>query len=59
MLLCGALMGLLAPTARSSPLSTEQGAHSFEVVWNSWYPTQCRKFGDNTSATQLHSAMRF
>jgi hypothetical protein len=22
----------------------------FEVIWNSWYPTQCRQYGDNTTA---------
>ena len=33
----------------------QQRLRPFEVVWNSWYPTQCRQFGDNTTAALFHS----
>ena len=27
----------------------------FKVVWNSWYPTQCKQFGDQTSEADFRA----
>ena len=56
-MLFGSVLPILLVHAPMGPaLSTEQReSSSFEVVWNSWYPTQCRQFGDNTSAELFHS----
>jgi hypothetical protein len=40
--------------AQGSP-SRRSSQPSFEVLWNSWYPTQCRRYGDNTSAADFQS----
>ena len=54
MLLRGALLGL-ALGAGSAAEQRQRRGGAFEVVWNSWYPTQCRQFGDNTTAALFRS----
>ena len=54
MLLRGALLGLALGAGSAAEQQRQRGA-GFEVVWNSWYPTQCRQFGDNTTAALFRS----
>ena len=42
----GLLLALLTPVQPSA-------AGGYEVIWDSWFPEQCRQFGDNTTSADF------